>query len=152
MDAASELYPEPIPVYRELHEPRDFLEPARGKGLEHFAKIKPRELRALGIAPKSDVVAVTGKIKQKIAARNITLGIARLVVEQWDYQRRSHRRERSVERYKFIEGKWYMAVVFVPDRKDKHPHNSLASVYQRNTKDVEDWIVEGKLWGREIEK
>lgn len=137
---------------RELREPRQLLEPARGTGLEHFARIRRWEFRALGFAPKSDVVAVTEKIKNKIAARGISLQMARVVIEQWDYQRRSHRGEREVERYKQIEGKWYMAVVHVPDRKDRRLHNSLASVYRRDAKNVEELIEDGRLRGRNVQK
>jgi hypothetical protein len=149
---ADALYPEPAPPRRELREPHNLPEPARGRGLEHFARIRRWEIRALGLVPKSEIVAVTAKIKKKIAARGITLRVARQVVERWDYQRRSHRRERSVERYKQIEGKWYMVAIYIPDQKDRHPHNSLASVYQRNAKEVEEWIADGKLQRRKEEK
>jgi hypothetical protein len=121
-------------------------------GLEHFARIKPREIRALGLAPKSNVVAITKKIKMKIAARGVSLQMARQMVEQWDYQRRSDKEARSVERYKKFEGRWYLAVVYVPGWTDKHPHNSLASVYQRNSREVEELLADGRLHGRKTEK
>jgi hypothetical protein len=141
-------YPEPTPSNRELREPRQVLEPARGTGLEHFARIRPREFRALGLAPKSDVVAVTEKINQKIAARGITLRIARRVVEQWEYQRRSLSDERSVERYAQIDGKWYLVVVYVPKKKETHRHNSLATAYRMGSKHVAVRIESGQLKAR----
>ncbi len=145
-------YPETVPSTHELREPHALPEPARGTGLEHFARIRRWELRALGLVPKSDVVAITKKIKKKIAARGITLQLARRIIEQWEYQCRSDKEARSVERYKQIEGKWYMAVVYVPDRNDKHPHNSLASIYRRDPKEVEELIADDKLRRRKEEK
>ena len=130
---------------RELREPREVIEPARGTGLEHFARIRPREFRALGFAPKSDVVAVTAKIKKKIAARGLTLEMARRVVEEWEYQRRSPSEERSVERYAQIDGRWYLAAVYVPSRKETHPHNSLATAYQIGSKHVKSRMENGLL-------
>jgi hypothetical protein len=143
VNAANEFYPEPAAPRRELHEPREVPETARGTGLEHFARIKPREFRALGLAPKSDIVAATGKIKKKIAARGLTLEMARRVIENWEYQRRSPSEERSVERYARIDGKWYLAVIYVPRKRETHPHNSLATAYRIGSKHVEARIGHG---------
>ncbi len=138
-------YPKSEPPRLELREPSAVLEKAPGTGLEHLARIKPREFRALGLAPKSDVVAVTDKIKAKIAARGLTAEIARRVIEEWEYQRRSPSEARSVERYAQIDGRWYFAVIYVPGKKEPHPHNSLATAYRIKLRHIEPRLESGQL-------
>ncbi|MBI4790295.1 MAG: hypothetical protein HY782_24950 [Chloroflexi bacterium] len=142
---ADSSYPDSPILPHELREPREVLETARGTGLEHFAKIRPREFRVLGLVPKSDVVAATAKIKKKIKVRGLTLTMARRVIENWEYQRRSPEDERCVERYARIDGKWYLAVVYVPGKKDIHRHNSLATAYRIGSKHVQARIENGQL-------
>lgn len=142
-------YPESMLSSRELREPRQVLEPARGTGLEHFARIRPREFRVLGLAPKSDVVAVTAKIKKKIAARGLTLEMARRAIEDWEYQRRSPSENRCVERYARIGGRWYLAVTYVPSKSEIHPHNSLATFHLEERRKMQARLESEKLYSRE---
>ncbi|MFQ6014303.1 MAG: hypothetical protein ACE5NP_02520 [Anaerolineae bacterium] len=70
-------------------------------GFRHVARIRRRELRALGLSPPSDRVIVTDKIRRKVEGYGLTLKEVRRVIEEWEYQRRSppHKNECAVERY-----------------------------------------------------
>lgn len=88
-------------------------------GLKHIARIRKAELKAVGLQPQSDRVIVTDKIRAKIEGRGLKLELVRRVIKDWEYQRRSpeYKSERAVERYKWIEGAWYIAVIYVPSPK-----------------------------------
>lgn len=65
----------------------------------HVATIKKREFRALGLAPLSERVVVTARIRAKLEGYGVTLALVRRAIERWDYQRRAplEKDARSVE-------------------------------------------------------
>jgi hypothetical protein len=57
----------------------------------HIATIKKRESHALGLYPASERVVVTAKVRAKIVGRGVTLSQVRRSIEEWDYQRLTHK-------------------------------------------------------------
>lgn len=119
-------------------------------GFKHVARIRKGELRAVGLQPKSDRVIVTDKIRAKLEGRGLKLELVRRVIEDGEYQRRSPRSksERAMERYKWIEGAWYIAVVYVPSPKEEQKHNSLATCHLISKRKVDRRLDSGVLQAR----
>jgi hypothetical protein len=119
----------------------------------HVATIRKREFRVLGLAPLSERVVVTARIRAKLAGYGISLALARRVIEHWDYQRRAptEKDAHSTERYTQLEGVWYIAVIYVPMRGEEIEFNQVATCHRFDKRKLDALLAEGALRSRKKE-